>query len=241
MTGYERRKTQEEPHLLEETLSGLASAMADPSRAKMLCALMDGRAWTATELSAVVDIAASTASAHLAKLLASELLVCVSQGRHRYYRLAGSDVAALLETMMGVSLRGAQAPVTRTPLALRQARTCYDHLAGEIAVGVYAFMQREGWITNDGRAVTDLGKRRLEKIGVTLDPHTRRKPCSACLDWSERRFHPGGDVGVALLIAFEQQGWLRRTPGYREVTVTEEGKTAFNRVFGVTLKVQKVT
>lgn len=236
MTGNELRKTQEQPHLLEEMLSGLASAMAEPSRAKMLCALMDGRAWTATELCAVVDIAASTASAHLAKLLASGLLVCVSQGRHRYYRLAGSDVAALLETMMGVSMRGVQAPVTRTPLALRQARTCYDHLAGEIAVGVYAFMQREGWITDDGSAVTDSGKRSLEKIGVTLDPRTRRKPCCACLDWSERRFHLGGDAGAALLIAFEQQGWLTRTPGYREITLTDAGKTAISKVFGVTFK-----
>lgn len=239
MTSYERRETREEPHLLEETLSGLASAMAEPSRAKMLCALMDGRAWTATELSAVVDIAASTASAHLAKLLASGLLVCVSQGRHRYYRLAGSDVAALLETMMSVSMRGAQVPVTRTPQALRHARTCYDHLAGEIAVGVYAFMQREGWIADDGSAVTDLGKRSLEKIGVTLDPRTRRKPCSACLDWSERRFHLGGDAGAALLIAFEQQGWLTRTPGYREITLTDAGKSAIFRVFGVRFKGQE--
>ncbi|WP_342323821.1 winged helix-turn-helix domain-containing protein [Kosakonia sp. BYX6] len=221
------------PFALEEALSAVASAMADPSRARMLCALMDGRAWTATELSAVVDIAASTASAHLTKLLNSGLLVCVSQGRHRYYRLAGSDVAALLETMMGVSMKGAQSPATRTPVALRQARTCYDHLAGEIAVDIYAFMQREGWITHDGSAVTDHGKRSLEKIGVTLDPRSRRKPCSACLDWSERRFHLGGDTGAALLIAFEHRGWLKRTPGYREVTVTEEGKAGFLRVFGV--------
>lgn len=218
---------------LEEALSGIASAMADPSRARMLCALMDGRAWTATELSAVVDIAASTASAHLTRLLNSGLLVCVSQGRHRYYRLAGNDVAALLENMMGVSMKGAYSPVTRTPAALRLARTCYDHLAGEIAVGVYGFMQQEGWISDEGSAVTDVGKRQLEKIGVTLDPRTRRKPCCACLDWSERRFHLGGDAGAALLIAFEQQGWLRRTPGYREVTVTDEGARAFFRLFGV--------
>lgn len=218
---------------LEQALAGIASAMADPSRSRMLCALMDGRAWTATELSAVADIAASTASAHLTRLLHHGLVVCVSQGRHRYYRLAGSDVAGLLENMMGVSMRGGRARVSSTPVALRQARTCYDHLAGEIAVTIFEFMQREGWITDDGRAVTDVGKRQLEKIGVALDPHTRRKPCSACLDWSERRFHLGGDAGAALLIAFEQQGWLRRTPGYREVTVTAEGRAAFFRLFGL--------
>ena len=224
------------PPALESALAAIASAMAEPSRARMLCALMDGRAWTATELCAVVDIAASTASAHLTKLLNSGLLVCVSQGRHRYYRLAGSDVAGLLENMMSVSMRGAKAPVTRTPLALRRARTCYDHLAGEIAVGIYSVMQRDGWITDAGDAVTETGKRELAKLGVALDPHTRRKPCSACLDWSERRFHLGGDAGAALLIAFEQRGWLQRTPGYREVTITEEGRSALFRVFGIKLE-----
>ncbi|WP_039057152.1 metalloregulator ArsR/SmtB family transcription factor [Enterobacter sp. Bisph1] len=233
MSSYGLQNTPQPSPLLEERLAGLASAMADPSRATMLCALMDGRAWTATELSAVVEIAASTASAHLAKLLASGLLVCVSQGRHRYYRLAGSDVAALLETMMGVSMRGVPTPASRTPLALRHARTCYDHLAGELAVGVFAFMQREGWIGEEGSTITDVGKRGLASLGAVLDPHTRRKPCSACLDWSERRFHLGGDAGAALLIAFEKQGWLQRNPGYREVTITPEGKAAFYRVFGI--------
>ncbi|AMO47478.1 DNA-binding transcriptional regulator, ArsR family [Kosakonia oryzendophytica] len=218
---------------LEEALAGIASAMSDPSRARMLCALMDGRAWTATELSSVADISASTASAHLNRLLSHGLLVCVSQGRHRYYRLAGSDVAGLLENMMGVSMRGGRALATRTPVELRRARTCYDHLAGEIAVDIYEFMQREGWVTDEGSAVTEPGKRKLEALGVTLDPRTRRKPCCACLDWSERRFHLGGDAGASLLIAFEHKGWLRRTPGYREVTVTDEGKSALFRVFGV--------
>ncbi len=218
---------------LEEALAGIASAMSDPSRARMLCALMDGRAWTATELSAVAEIAASTASAHLNRLLNHGLLVCVSQGRHRYYRLAGSDVAGLLENMMGVSMRQARALVTRTPVELRRARTCYDHLAGEIAVRIFEFMQAEGWITQDGSAVTERGKSKLAALGVTLDPRTRRKACCACLDWSERRFHLGGDAGASLLVAFEQKGWLCRVPGYREVTVTGEGKSALFRVFGV--------
>lgn len=227
---------KDESRQVEDALAAMAGAMSDPSRAKMLCALMDGRAWTATELSAVADVAASTASAHLMKLLHNGLVVCVSQGRHRYYRLAGSDVAALLETMMGVSMKNARAPVSRTPVALRRARTCYDHLAGEIAVEIYAFMLREAWIAEDGSALTRHGKCQLEKLGAALDPHTRRKPCSACLDWSERRFHLGGDAGAALLIAFEQKGWLRRVAGYREVTLSEEGNAAFFRLFGVVAK-----
>lgn len=223
----------EAPRQVEDALANIAGAISDPSRARMLCALMDGRAWTATELSAVADIAASTASAHLTKLVRSGLLLCVSQGRHRYYRLAGSDVAGLLENMMGVSMRSTATPVSRTPVALRRARTCYDHLAGEIAVEIYAFMKREAWITHDGSSVTEPGKQQLAKLGVALSPRPRRKPCSACLDWSERQFHLGGDAGAALLIACEQKGWLRRSEGYREVIITDEGSAGLLRVFGV--------
>lgn len=223
----------EEPRQLEEALASIAGAISEPSRARMLCALMDGRAWTATELSAVADIAASTASAHLMKLLHNGLVVCVSQGRHRYYRLAGSEVAALLENLMGVSMKTTHAPLSRPPLQLRRARTCYDHLAGEVAVEIYAFMLREAWITPDGSAITEQGKSQLATLGVVLSAATRRKPCCACLDWSERQFHLGGDAGAALLSACEQKGWLRRIEGYREVTITEEGKAGLLRVFGI--------
>lgn len=111
---------------LENAIVGVAAAMADPSRVKMLSALMDGRAWTATELSAVTDVAPSTASAHLNRLITSGLIVCVAQGRHRYYRLTGSDIATLIENMMGVSWRRIAAPASTTPTSLRSARTCYD-------------------------------------------------------------------------------------------------------------------
>lgn len=218
---------------LEDAMAVIATAMADSSRVRMLCALMDGRAWTATELSAVADIAASTASGHLSKLVKGGLIICVSQGRHRYYRLAGHDIAGLLETMMGVSMRDIRAPQTRAPRQLRHARTCYDHLAGELAVNIYDFMLREQWLEADGSAVTEVGKHHLHSIGVVLDPRPRRKPCCACLDWSERRFHLGGDAGAALLTAFEQKGWLSRVPGYREVIVTDEGKSALRRVFAI--------
>lgn len=218
---------------LEQAMSGIASAISDPSRVRILCALMDGRAWTATELSAVAEIAASTASAHLTRLLKSGLVLCVSQGRHRYYRLAGSDVASLLESIMGLSVKNLPAPETRTPIKLRRARTCYDHLAGEIAVEIYDFLKSEGWIENDGNALTATGRLHFQKLGVEINPDARRKACCACLDWSERRFHLGGEAGAAMLSAFEQKGWLRRIQGYREVSVTEEGRRAFGRVFGI--------
>lgn len=220
---------------LENAMSTVAAAMADPSRVRMLCAMMDGRAWTATELSVVADIAPSTASAHLAKLMNDGLICCLSQGRHRYYRLTGREVAGLIETLMGVSWQRFPVPETRTPSRLRQARTCYDHLAGEAAVAIYRYLEQEQWIAPQGDALTEQGRRQLQRLGVVLDSGTRRKPCSACLDWSERRFHLGGDAGAALLRLLEHKGWITRTPGYREVTITREGKPALRRLFQVEL------
>ncbi|AVF37614.1 ArsR/SmtB family transcription factor [Rahnella sikkimica] len=230
------RKTEDDALQLELSLSAVASAIADPSRVSILCALMDGRAWTATELSSVANIAASTASAHLSRLLNSGLITCLSQGRHRYYRLAGSDVAHLLETLMGISMKSVKSPVPKTPVHLRVARTCYDHLAGKIAVGMYEFMLNEGWLEPEGNALTAAGKLHFDNFGAILNPHTRRKSSCACLDWSERRFHLGGDSGAALLAAFERKGWLVRTPGYREVTFTEDGKRALLRIFQIDLR-----
>lgn len=216
---------------LEHAMAALAAAMSDPSRIKMLYALMDGRAWTATELSAVADIAASTASAHLSRLVSEGLITCLSQGRHRYYRLAGTDIAGLIENMMGVSWRSASSAKISTPSSLRVARTCYDHLAGEIAVQIYDYMVVEGWITPDGVSLTLSGQKQFRELGIMLNPKTRRKMCCACLDWSERRFHLGGEAGAAFFTHCEQKGWLTRIPGFREVTITSSGKLAFKKLF----------
>ncbi|KHT17912.1 ArsR/SmtB family transcription factor [Pectobacterium brasiliense] len=216
---------------LEHAMAALAAAMSDPSRIKMLYALMDGRAWTATELSAVADIAASTASAHLSRLVSEGLITCLSQGRHRYYRLAGTDIAGLIENMMGVSWRSASSAKISTPSSLRVARTCYDHLAGEIAVQIYDYMVVEGWITPDGVSLTLSGQKQFRELGIMLNPKTRRKTCCACLDWSERRFHLGGEAGAAFFTHCEQKGWLTRIPGFREVTITSSGKLAFKKLF----------
>jgi DNA-binding transcriptional ArsR family regulator len=140
----------EDDESLAVAITALASAMADASRVKMLCALMDGRAWTATELATVAEVSASTASAHLSRLVSTHLLVCLAQGRHRYYRLASADVAGLLENMMAMAGKSAIVLTTRTPVNLRTARTCYDHLAGEVAVAIYDFLLREAWIVPDG-------------------------------------------------------------------------------------------
>jgi len=143
----------DEESALQRAMSSVAAALADPSRVSMLCALMDGRAWTATELSMVADIAPSTASGHLTRLLNGGLLLCLTQGRHRYYRLAGPDIAGLLENLMGVAMQPRLSPRVRTPVHLRYARTCYDHLAGELAVGIYAFMLSHSWINEEGETL----------------------------------------------------------------------------------------
>ncbi|TPG63175.1 ArsR/SmtB family transcription factor [Ewingella americana] len=218
---------------LELSMAAVAAAMSDPSRIKMLCALMDGRAWTATELSIVADVAASTASAHLARLFSEKLVTCLSQGRHRYYRLAGHDIAELIEMMMGISWKRIPAPQTRAPLQLRATRTCYDHLAGEIAVRIYDVMVSRGWFEADGNTMTSEGRKQFQASGVVLDTKTRRKACCGCLDWSERRFHLGGDAGAAFFTHCEQKGWLTRVPGYREVTITSSGKAALRRLFDI--------
>lgn len=218
---------------LEDAIAAVATAMADASRVKMLCALMDGRAWTATELGAVADIASSTASAHLARLVKGHLITCLSQGRHRYYRLAGQDISALIESMMGVSWKRVDGMQTRTPLRLRYARTCYDHLAGEVAVSLYDALIAGGWLEADGAALTTNGVAHFRHLGIALNPTSRRKACCACLDWSERRFHLGGDAGAALLLHCEHKGWLARTPGFREVTITASGRLALKNLFNV--------
>lgn len=218
---------------LERSMAALAHAISDPSRVKMLCALMDGRAWTATELSVVADVAASTASAHLSRLVSEGLITCLSQGRHRYYRLAGTDIAGLIENIMGVSWHSTSSAKISTPSSLRVARTCYDHLAGEIAVHIYDFMAAEGWVMSDGTSMTPSGQEQFRELGIMLNPKTRRKTCCGCLDWSERRFHLGGEAGAALYTHCEQKGWLTRTPGFRDVNITASGKRAFERLFSL--------
>ena len=216
---------------LEQAVAAVAAAMADPSRVKMLCALMDGRAWTATELSAAADVAPSTASGHLTRLVDGILITCLSQGRHRYYRLAGHDVAELVEQMMGLSWSRITPPETTAPKTMREARTCYDHLAGSVAVEIYEFMQADGWLEPDGSSLTPRGREAFLRAGISLSDKPRRKACCACLDWSERRFHLGGEAGAALFIHLESKGWIQRVAGFREVVVTASGRVAIVRHF----------
>lgn len=224
-----------ENDFLETRLAAVAAAIADKTRARMLCALMDGRAWTATELSIMANVAPSTASSHLAKLMEQSLITCVPQGRHRYFRLYSSQIAGVLEGLMGVAGRDDAAMRTATPGKLRFARTCYDHMAGEIAVALHDALFRLHWLEGKAYAVTAHGKEQLRHLGVNVDASSRRRYACGCLDWSERREHLGGQLGKALLQTCEEKGWMWRDLVSRELHVSESGKRRLAATFGIAL------
>jgi DNA-binding transcriptional ArsR family regulator len=207
----------------ETDMAALAAAMSDTSRMKILCALMDGKAWTATELSVVADIAASATSSHLSRLLKTNLVTCLSQGRHRYFRLYSNNIASLLENMMGITFQVNNPSRSKVPEELLKARTCYDHLAGEIAVKLYDSLVNNNWIQKDGSGLTIQGNEKFLQLGINVETTTKRKKCCPCLDWSERKFHVGGYLGASLLNFFESNHWIERVSGYREVIITNKG------------------
>jgi DNA-binding transcriptional ArsR family regulator len=219
-------------------LAGVASAIAEPARTRMLCCLMDGHARTSTELAVVAQVSPSTASVHLAKLKEQNLVQLLAQGRHRYYSLAGEEVAAALEALMRVA--GVPRPefVPTTPDRLRQARTCYDHMAGTVAVGMHDFMTRHQWLSaagDTGYLLSEEGEAAFAKLG--LDPEkvrkSRRRFACSCLDWSERRPHLGGALGAELLAMLLRDGWIERDFDSRALAITREGKRHFKRVFAL--------
>lgn len=234
------------------SIAQTASLVGDITRASMLAALMDGRALTATELARVASITPQTASGHLGLLVNAGLVVRQCQGRHRYHRLASPAVAQMIESIMalatdpdkpGVPLRS-PAPVTGPrDKAMRYARSCYDHLAGQLAVEIAESLIESGRIelSSDGGVLTDEGDRFLRSLDVDLDAArqrassrgTRRMFCRTCLDWSERRHHIGGALGAALFQCYLEHGWIRRIAGSRAVTVTPHGRLAIQEAFSL--------
>lgn len=221
----------------ETQLAAVAAAIGDKTRIRMLCALMDGRAYTATELSTVADVSASTASSHLARLQEQHLINCIPQGRHRYFRLANLQVAEALEKLMGLAVTDQITLRSKTPQRLRFARTCYDHMAGELAVALHDRLCSKGWMNEGQYTLSTAGLQALERLGVSLAPTTgQRKFACACLDWSERRPHLGGHLGAMLLIAFERQGWIVRQLDSRALQLTGTGRKALQTHFDLMFK-----
>ena len=218
-------------------IASIAALIGDPGRADMLGALMDGRALTVSELATTAGVALPTASGHLAKLDAAGLIAGERQGRHRYFRLAGADVAHVLEALMGIAERTGAKRVRAGPRdgALRAARICYDHLAGEQGVRLYDALVRNSWIAaSDGPEITTEGEHFFEALGIDVAGLARgRRPlCRACLDWSERRAHLGGALGAAVLDFTLAKGWTRRAES-RVIAFSPRGADAFAACFGI--------
>jgi DNA-binding transcriptional ArsR family regulator len=216
---------------------GIAAMIGDHARSDMLTALLTGNALTATELAEIAGVTKQTTSAHLAKLLDNRLVAVESQGRHRYYRLAHSDVAQLLEALMGVATRTGAVRVRTGPRepALRKARVCYDHLAGDLGVLMFDSMQRQRLLRNDesGLTLTPRGCEFCHNFGIDLAAlqHGRRTLCRSCLDWSVRRPHLAGALGAALLNRCFELGWARRAKGSRIVIFSAPGEQALREKF----------
>jgi DNA-binding transcriptional ArsR family regulator len=220
-------------------LAEIGALVGDQARANILSLLMDGRALTATELCHAAGVSPQTTSGHLAKLTASGLLAVAQQGRHRYYRLATPQVARMIEQIMVV----AGDPPLRVPMhgprqdAIRTARTCYDHIAGRLGVGLADALlaRRHIVLTADGGELTAAGARFLGRLGVEPATVPGRRPfCRSCLDWTERRPHLAGKLGTALATHFFARHWLERQRGSRALTVTPAGRRMFRETFGLT-------
>jgi DNA-binding transcriptional ArsR family regulator len=221
-------------------IAEVAALVGDPGRANMLDALMDGRALTATELAHAAGVSAATASGHLARMTRGGLLVAVSQGRCRYFRLASPQVARMLESiaLVAVPPPPCRRATPRVPVALREARTCYDHLAGRLGVALADALVARGAVvlTEEAGEVTESGRGLLQAFGIAVElRRTRRLYCRPCLDWSERRPHLAGVLGAALLDRTLDLGWIMRQAGVRAVDVTAKGRRGFADVFGVEL------
>ena len=220
-------------------IARIGSLIGDPARANMLLALLGGQALTATELAGAPGVTLQTASSHLSKLEDGGLLTLRKQGRHRYFALADATVGTMIENLMGFAasrghLRHRIGP--KEP-ALRKARICYDHLAGDYGVRMLDSLVAQGAIEVEGDAlrVTASGEHLLGQYGIELAPMRalRRPLCRSCLDWSERRAHMAGSLGKALLSHFVDPGHARRIEGSRIIQFSPEGDRRFQQMFPI--------
>ncbi|MFF1925586.1 ArsR/SmtB family transcription factor [Streptomyces sp. NPDC058221] len=219
-------------------LAAVAKLLADGTRAGFCLALLDGRAWTVTELAHHMGVAPSTATEHLHALVRGNLLADERQGRHRYVRLSGPHVAELIESLAALAPDRAHPPRSLSAAgrrkALAHARTCYDHLAGTVGVAVTdAMAERRLLDLEHGLGLTDAGASWLGELGITVPTGVRRPAVRPCLDWTERRPHLAGAVGAALCSHAFDTGWIARVGTTRAVAVTPLGRREFNRHLGL--------
>lgn len=220
-------------------IARLGALIGDPARANMLTAMMTGQALTPSELATLAGVTLPTTSAHLAKLEAGGLIVQRKQGRHRYFGLADEEVGALLERMMGLAAQKGHMRVRTGPKdpALRKARVCYNHLAGELAVQLFDSCRARGFLVEDADALalSASGRVFMTDFGIDIGAveNPRRPLCKSCLDWSARRSHLAGSLGRILLDTFYEKRWAKRDEGSRVVRFSKPGEVAFCKMFPV--------
>ncbi|AMP09007.1 bacterial regulatory, arsR family protein [Collimonas arenae] len=224
----------------QPNISAVAFLIADPARAAMLMTLCDGRALPAGELAHAAGVTAQTASAHLGKLLDGGLLLCEQQGRHRYYRLANSQVAQALEQLAAINPTAAlkRKPLSRTAQDLRLARCCYDHLAGQVGVALTQALQERGLLVAGAGKRFDLSEAGIAwfaamGVDIGLIKPGRYGLARQCLDWTERAHHLAGPLGVRLMAALSEAGWLRRSSSSRVVQITPKGWAGLKAQLGI--------
>jgi DNA-binding transcriptional ArsR family regulator len=224
----------------DQAVSKIAAAIGEPARARMLYCLVDGRARTSTELAIVAEVTPSTASVHLHRLKTQRLIKVLAQGKHRYYSLEGTNVAAALEALSVLVGTQRNSFVPSTPNRLRAARTCYDHIAGTLGVALHDRFIAKGWLSAASTKkpvydITPAGAKALASLGVDLAAvrAQRRRFAYPCLDWSERRPHLGGALAAALLHLTLKRKWLLQDPDTRALSITSLGRRELQSRFAL--------
>lgn len=217
----------------------IASLVSEPSRAAILTALLDGRFHTASELAHMAGIKPQTASFHLAKMTEAQVVTVEKQGRHRYYGIQDPEVARVMELFLSIA---PSVPIhsfkhASENEALRLARTCYDHVAGQLGVQLMSFFIQKGILSEDqdGLHITEQGETFFTDFQIDLKKtrQKRRSFSHKCLDWSERRHHLAGALGSALLDRLFELNWIERLPTTRAIRVTADGKRGFKGIFSI--------
>ncbi|GAA0711494.1 helix-turn-helix transcriptional regulator [Dokdonella soli] len=224
----------------DNAVARIAASIGEPARARMLYCLLDGHARTGTELAIVADVSPSTASVHLARLKEHQLVKVLAQGKHRYYSLHDGSVAAALEALMVVAGGSRDRFVPNTPGRLRAARTCYDHMAGAVAVSLHDRFSELEWLSvssvdDDAYDLTEEGAKAFARLGIDIEAtrKLRRRFACACIDWSERRPHMGGALGAALLTVALKHRWVVQDLDSRALSVTRLGAREMRARFGL--------
>jgi DNA-binding transcriptional ArsR family regulator len=217
---------------MNNEISEVSALIGDPTRSIILWTLLDNRAYTAIELSNIVETSAQNISIHLSKLVNAELLSVESQGRHKYYKLSSQEVASAIEGIANLIPKGKHKKIFTNNSNIKYCRTCYDHLAGKIGIEITEKLLFENYIKLENKIfiVTEKGEIFFKDLGINLIELKKQRRIFAkpCLDWSERKHHISGSLATAMLIKFLELDWIRKIPNSRAIIITSNGNKGFN-------------